>query len=235
MPGLTVTPALDVPGALRTAILFRHRVGRTPKRRDFRSPDKVKWEELLGVTLPSADQVARHFGSWSKYLEAAGLPSDPKADFIQRIEEVALKKVREVYPDFEVIPHETGAFDGYLGDERVEIKGSSLSFRTDNPELGFFSFKTHGRKLSKVSDRAIFVGVGIDRETGAVEPLVVMNFPKAALGFIDSKSTVMVYASAVFGTGSSQYSPYIVWRAKLKPDELARYCVPGSKRTFLAM
>lgn len=205
---------------LRAGIRFTHRTGRPPKRLDFREPAKSSWEATLGLVLPSADSAAWRFGSWNAYLARMGYGEHPDATSVRQVEEAAIAHVEDVYPDMELVRSEQSAWDGVIAGQRVEIKGATLGVRKDKKEAYYFSFKTHSRKLSKTVDRAIFVGLGHDRDAQGLMPLVRFEFPKSALGFLDGKSTVMVYAQSIFGSGTSLYRPYIRWRAPLRMAHL---------------
>lgn len=200
-------------GVLRAGILFKSKAGRAPRRRDFRGSDKKQWEELLGIELPSADTCTRLFGSWSEYVAALGYEPKKKLS-TEIIEQSALSKVKELYPGFVEIQANTNIYDGELDNQRVEVKGSTLSRRKDNPNTMYFSFATHKRELDKVCDRLICVGLGWDDETQNHVPLIVLDFPKSALGLVSDKGAVMVYVSSLYGGGYSQYKPYVVWKAE---------------------
>lgn len=207
--------------ALRAGILFKSKAGRAPRRRDFRPPDKKKWETLLGFELPTADSCARLFGSWSEYVSALGY--EPKKKLSNEIiEESALQKVRELYPGFSEVRAYNNAYDGEIDGDRTEIKGSTLSHRRDSPDTLYFAFKTHSRELDKSCDRLVCVGLGWNDQTQAHVPLVVLDFPRAALGLVSDKSVVMVYASSLFFGGHSRYKPYVVWKADVTPAELKK-------------
>lgn len=226
---------LDDLAMLRAGVRFAQRVGRPPKRLDFREPTRFEWERQTGLVLPSADAAARRFGGWNAYLSRMGYASHLGAtQAIQETEQAALAHCEDAYPGFDVVESDRNAYDAYVdfgkgrGPQRTEIKGSALQQRTrkDGPTLGslFFSFKTHGRDLTSTVDAAVFVGLGRDPDSGLLEPLVRLEFPKSALRVIDSKSTIMIYANAAFLGGSSLYSPYIKWRKPgLRPARLMEY------------
>lgn len=219
---------------LRAGVRFAQRAGRPPKRLDFREPAKSEWESKTGLVLPSADAAARRFGGWNAYLGRMGYAHNVDAtQQIYEAEQAALAHCEDVYPALDMVRSNRNAYDAYVdfgrgkGVERTEIKGSALSARSGLEPTAqhlYFSFKTHGRELSKTVDAAVFVGLGRNPDTGLLEPLLRMEFPKSALRVVDSKSTIMLYASTVFLGGSSQYSPYIRWRKPgLNPARLPEY------------
>lgn len=205
--------------ALRIGIIFKTKTGRAPRRRDFRPGDKEQWETVLGRSLPSADTCARLFGSWSEYVSALGY--EPKKKLSNElIEQASLAQVKLVYPGFVEIAANTNLYDGELDGQRVEVKGSTLSARKDNPNGQYFSFAVHNRELDKVCDRLICVGLGWDDERQEHVPLVILDFPKSALGLVSGKGSVMVYANSIFFGGHSRYKPFVTWRAALTPRQL---------------
>lgn len=209
----------DLATALRAGILFKSKTGRAPRRRDFRPPDKAKWEKLLGLDLPTADTCARLFGSWSEYVSSLGY--EPKKKLSNElIEESALGKIQELYPSFVAVQAHNNAYDGEVDGDRAEVKGSTLSHRRDHPDTLYFAFRTHSRELDKSCDRLLCVGLGWDDETQNHVPLVVLDFPRSALGLVSGKSVVMVYATSLFFGGYSLYSPYVVWKADVTPARL---------------
>lgn len=229
-----MTKSPDDLAMLRAGIRFAQRAGRPPKRLDFREPAKSAWERATGLSLPSADAAARRFGGWNGYLGRMGYAHNLDAtQQIQEAEQAALAHCEEVYPSFDVVESDRNAYDAYIdfgqgkGPERTEIKGSALSARRDGaptaPNL-YFSFKTHGRILSSTVDAAVFVGLGRNPESGVLEPLVRLEFPKSALRAVDGKSTVMLYASTAFLGGKSQYAAYIRWRKPgFRPAQLPQW------------
>lgn len=197
-------------------------MGRAPRRRDFRE-DREKWEQATGLQLPNANQIETRWKGWNAYLEAAGLEPAGRSDYAH-IEKAAIDHVLEAHPDFELVRAEANAFDGYLGDERVEVKGSLLASRTvRNSRVYYFNFKTHNRDLDKTVDRLICVGLGVDPTSKELVPLVRFEFPKVALGLVSRKATVMVYTSSIFGPGTSLYGGYVTWKAPLRAHEVADY------------
>lgn len=206
--------------ALRAGILFKSKTGRAPRRRDFRAPDKKEWENLLGIELPTADTCTRLFESWSEYVAALGYEPKKKLS-TEIIEQSAERTVRELFPGYEKVYAHNNVYDGYIDGQRVEVKGSTLSHRKDQPGTLYFAFKTHARELDKVCDRLICVGFGWDDETQNHVPMVVLDFPKSALGLVSGKSVVMVYANSLFHGGYSQYKPYVIWKADgLSPAQI---------------
>ena len=58
---------------MRAGIQFKSHIGRAPSRKDFRAPERARWQGILGLELPSDSQVCTAFGSWSAYLRACDL------------------------------------------------------------------------------------------------------------------------------------------------------------------
>lgn len=186
------------------------------------------------MELPSADQAAARFGSWTDYLARMGYgPHQESSTENRLIEQAGIAHVEEVYPHFEVVKAEQNAWDGYLGDERVEVKASMLTSRPDRDHLLFWGFKTHSREFSKTVDRVILVGLGLDREARVLRPLVRFEFPKSALRQLDKKSTIMIYTGGIFGANHTIYRPYIRWRATGVANNLREFARLPDERVNL--
>jgi hypothetical protein len=215
----SLTGRWDDLAILRAGIRFNQRVGRPPRRLDLREPAKSLWEEQLGIELPTADQATHRFGTWGNYLKNLGYGPHASGSVDNvLIEATALAHVEEVYTGMETVRAEQNAwdalytFDPRKGPERVEVKGSALARRKDSPDQIFFNFNIHRRQLSKLVDRLILVGVGLDPVERRLVPMARLELPKSVLPSVDGKSTVMVYASSIFGTSHSIYRPFIRWR-----------------------
>lgn len=201
---------------LRAAVMYRTKVGRVPRRKDFRDPQRTEWARALDYELPTSNQVELRFGTWNQYLEHAGMTSAGSALDLASIERAGIEHVSEVYGSFAEVPTEANSYDGLVtiddAEQRVEVKASLLARRA-NKDRYFFNFKTHSRTLSKMCDRVIFVGLGWDDEAQDFVPLCRYEFTGPELPLVDDKSTVMLYASTIWAAGSSQYRRYLKWRS----------------------
>jgi hypothetical protein len=216
--------------ALRAAVAFNARVGRPPRRRDFRRPDLDRWQQVLDMPLPSEDQVKTLFGGFIPYLEHAGLPRATRRDFAD-IEAAALKVAQKAYPDLELIRAEANHFDGFvLGSEKVEVKGSHLQLRyIDGVPTYFFSFKLHRRPFATTIDRLLCVGVGTHAERGTLELLALFDFPKGALPLVSGKDAVQMTDRTIWGASIGSYTPYLTKRRPVSSDELATWVRPNKR------
>lgn len=205
---------------LRAAVLFNAKVGRAPKRRDLRLPDRARWEEALGFELPAESNVNFLFGGLVPFLHEAGLRKSTAVHYVD-IEEAAVQEALKRYPDLELVRAETNHFDAYdLNGERVEIKGSHLQYRQDgtdgqDPRVYFFNFKLHKRDYRKTIDKLLCVGLGRDPETRELTQMALFEFPKGSLDLVSNKSSAMIYASSIWGYGNSQYTPYLIKKIDL--------------------
>lgn len=220
---------MDDLAMLRAGVRFAQSVGRAPRRQDLREPARSQWQEQLGLELPSADAAARRFGGFTSYLARMGYtPNQDVTSTYKPVELAAMAHVEQTYPGFQVIESEQNAWDGEFEGQRIEVKGASLLARGDNPDMLYFSFKTHARDFTKTLDKVIMVGLGFDHDLGMFVPLMRLEFPKTALRLIDNKSTVMVYGSLLTTSQISKYTPYVRWRAKVNPNQLKAYLkAPG--------
>ena len=231
-------PDWDDLAVLRAGIRFNQRVGRPPRRLDLREPTKSAWEKQLGMALPTADQASYRFGSWGNYLKRMGYGPHASGNVDNALIEAAgLAHVEEVYPETEFVDAEQSVWDALIqfhpdkGAEKVEVKASALSRRRDNPSHIYWSFKTHNRQFSKLIDRLILVGVGHHPDGGYLVPLARLELPKSALRQVDSKSTVMMYATSVFGTAHSVYKPFVRWRRPgVLPQNVSQYLKPSADK-----
>lgn len=216
---------------LRAAVLFNTRVGRAPQRRDLRLPDRAKWEAVLGLPLPSDRMIQRQFGTMEEFRRQAGLKAATRSDFAD-VEAAAIHHAHRIYPELELVVAEANHFDAYLlNGERVEIKGSHLQtrFPPGEPPLHFFHFKTHHRAYHQTVDRLLCVGVGSHPETNEVTYLALFDFPQHALSLVTNKPALTVYGTSIWGTGMSQYTPYLRDRAPLALTDLPHWVRPHKR------
>jgi len=216
---------------LRAAVLFNTRVGRAPQRRDLRSPDRAKWQAVLGTPIPHEVEVMRQFGTLREFLRQAGLKPATRSDFAD-VEKAAIQHALRFYPQLELVVAEANHFDGYLlNGERVEIKGSHLHarFPPGQPPLHFFHFKTHHRAYHQTIDRLLCIGVGSQPEDDQLGFLALFDFPAHALSLVTNKPALTIYGTSIWGTGLSQYTPYLRERAPLELTDLPHWVRPHKR------
>ncbi|QAY18156.1 hypothetical protein [Thermus phage TSP4] len=199
---------------IAAGLRFYTRTGRRPRREDFRPPNRLHWEKVLGFDLPSESTVSAKFKGFTNYLRAMGLAENNHAR-AEELEDAALRHILEVYPHAEVVTANTNAYDLLLGEERVEVKGTALTRRPDTGYL-HWTFRLHNRIFSKTVD-AVFL-VCMDKD---LNPVARFEFREHGLKLLDNKSVLTVYADILRG-GYSKYAPYLVWKAPLNGD-LERY------------
>ncbi|ABU97029.1 hypothetical protein P74p79 [Thermus phage P74-26] len=200
--------------AIAAGLRFYQRVGRAPRREDFRPKHKARWEAILGFELPGEYTIKKEFGGFNNYIRAMGLSLNVAND-VEEVENASLRHVLEVYPNAQLVKSEQSVYDLEIGQERVEVKGTQLSIRNDNGAM-HFSWRLHNRIFSKLVDRVILVGLDKD-----LNPLVRLEFKGSGLRLLDDKDTLTVYADALLG-GHSKYKPYITWIAPIAGD-LSQY------------
>ncbi|GAA5500475.1 hypothetical protein Dxin01_00196 [Deinococcus xinjiangensis] len=182
-------------------------LGRVPARDDLRPVNRKTLEDRMGVKIPSERAFVEAFGSWGEFLTACGWAVEGgRGRQNQLIERAAVEHCVAALGVTEESA-EQSITDGWLPDGRtVEIKGSVLRRHTLGYE--FFSFRLHHRDLSLSADELLLVGLSRD-----LKPIVRIEVPKSAMQqVIDGKSSVTLYADAVWGSGDSKFRRFVKWR-----------------------
>lgn len=208
---------------IAAGLRFYTRTGRQPRREDFRPPQRQHWEKILGFKLPAESTVSYRFGSFTNYLKAMGLAENITAR-AEELADAAIKHVLEHYPNAEVVPANRNMYDLLIGEERVEVKGTALTKRSDSPYM-HWTFRLHKRDYSKTVD-AVFL-VGMDKD---LNPMIRLEFRGPALKLLNRKEVISIYGDILFG-GFSKYTPYVVWKAEIKGplETYARQARPDRK------
>lgn len=204
---------------IQTAQMFAQRFGKFPAQADFKGERKAYYEDVLKSKLPHARCFEREFGSWGALRTLLGEePSKFTPDGLS--EKVSMEFAQNVL-GMVPVDNETGVVDGYIGDLRVEVKGSLLTRASVKDSHYRFRWMLHHRELSKLVDKVVCVGVLKNGEIG-----VVLQFDGEAViaDRLDGRKTLDFSVNTLYGSRESVYWPYITHRnVHINADNIEDY------------
>ncbi|WP_155299021.1 hypothetical protein [Deinococcus kurensis] len=194
--------------------------GKFPARDDFKGERRTYHEGIMGQTLPGGRVFEHEFGSWQAFRDelSAGTSKYTPGEASERI---SMHYATQTLGMIEV-PHETGTVDGFIGDQRVEVKGALLTRASASGQSTYrWRWMIHHREVSKLVDRLVLVGV---LKTGEIGCVVDIAGEQQLRDLADGRKTIDLSVSVLFGQRDSRLWPFISQvNHTLDPDNIEAY------------
>lgn len=200
---------------------FLDKLGKFPARDDFKGERRTYYENLLGISIPHAIKFERTFGSWSEVRKSFGV-GESKFTPNQLAEKVSIDYAVKQLGMVEV-QSETGTVDGFIGNQRVEVKGNVLSRASASDKHANYRFRwpLHYRKYSQLVDRMVLVGV---LRNGEIAMVLDVQGQDQITDLFDDKKTFDFTVNTLFGQRESKFWPFITQiNSKLNADNIEDY------------